>query len=301
LSEVRRPAFPAVVVPAAVVRPMRSPAADVVRRLRRSKGAVIGSIILGLLVVIAILAPLLAPFDPAIQDVDARLQPPGASHWLGTDLYGRDVLSRILHGARISLRVGLMSVAIGCSVGLVLGLTAGYYRGWTDTIIMRFIDAMLAFPSLLLALSLVAVLGGSLRNVMIAVGISSVPGYTRLVRGTVLSARENVYIEAARALGCANRLIMFRHILPNVFAPILVLATLGTASTIIVASALSYLGMGAQPPTPEWGLMLSEGRSYLRRAWWISTFPGLAIMVTTLAINLLGDGLRDALDPRLRI
>jgi peptide/nickel transport system permease protein len=280
---------------------MRSPAADVVRRLRRSKGAMIGSAILGLLIALAVIAPFLAPFDPAIQNVDVRLQRPGGPHWLGTDLYGRDVLSRVLHGARISLRVGFMSVAIGCSVGLVLGLAAGYYRGWTDTVIMRFIDAMLAFPSLLLALSLVAVLGGSLRNVMIAVGISSVPGYTRLVRGTVLSARENVYIEAARALGCPNRLIMFRHLLPNVFAPILVLATLGTASTIIVASALSYLGMGAQPPTPEWGLMLSEGRSYLRRAWWISTFPGLAIMVTTLGINLLGDGLRDVLDPRLRI
>lgn len=273
---------------------------DVLRRLGRHPGAIAGGALLSLLVLVAVLAPWLAPHDPLEIRPDVALNPPGPGHWLGTDLYGRDVLSRIIYGSRISIRVGLVSVLIGATVGVSLGLVSGYYRGWVDTVIMRFIDAMLAFPSLLLALALVAVLGGSLMNVMLAVGISSVPGYTRLVRGTVLSARENVYVEAARAVGCPNWVIMWRHILPNVFAPVLVLATLGTASSIIVASALSFLGMGAQPPTPEWGLLLAEGRAYLRMAWWISTFPGLTIMLTTLAINLLGDGLRDALDPRLK-
>ncbi|MDP9365218.1 MAG: ABC transporter permease, partial [Chloroflexota bacterium] len=182
-----------------------------------------------------------------------------------------------------------------------LGLTSGYYGRWVDTIVMRFVDIMLAFPGILLALALVSILGPSLTNLMIAVGVSSVPAYARLVRGSVLSAKENVYVEAARVVGCTDGMIMRRHVLPNVAAPVIVLATLGFATAILSAASLSFLGLGSQPPTPEWGRMLSEGRNYLREQWWIATFPGLAIMVTVLAMNLLGDGLRDTLDPRQRV
>lgn len=271
------------------------------KRLRRNKGAIVGAVILGLLILATTFAPVLAPYDPIKQDLMRAMQPPSGDHLLGTDQFGRDILSRLLYGGRISLRIGLVSVGIAGSVGLTLGLISGYFGGWIDMLVSRVLDLMLAFPGILLALVIVSVIGPSLFNVMVAVGISSVPAYARLVRGTVLAVRETVYVEAARATGATDSAIMVRHILPNVLAPVIVLATLGIAGAILSGAALSFLGLGAQPPTPEWGAVLSDGRNYLRLAWWISTFPGIAIMITVLSINLLGDGLRDALDPRMKL
>ncbi|MCO5176356.1 MAG: ABC transporter permease subunit [Thermomicrobiales bacterium] len=270
-------------------------------RLRRSKVAVAGFVALLILVIMAVAAPIISPYEPnAVAPKDALLAPSG-THLFGTDQYGRDVFSRVVYGTRLSLMVGFISVTIAVVIGTLMGLIAGYYGRWTDTIIMRFVDIMLAFPGILLALALVSILGPSLPNLMIAVGISSVPAYARIVRSSVLSARENVYVDAARVVGATDGVIMRRHVLPNVVAPVIVLATLGTASAILWAASLSFLGLGSQPPTPEWGRMLSEGRNYLREQWWIATFPGIAIMVTVLAMNLLGDGLRDTLDPRQQI
>ena len=273
---------------------------EFMRRLARSKGAVAGLVILLLLVIIALLAPLISPFDPIKIDTSHYLYSPGSPYFFGTDQYGRDVFSRVLYGSRISLVIGLISVGIASVIGVTVGLVSGYYGGWVDSILMRLIDVMLAFPGILLALGIVSMLGPSLRNVMIAVGISSVPTYARLTRGSVLSARTELYVDAAHVTGVPNRLILYRHILPNVVAPVIVAATLGVGAAILWAAALSFLGLGAQPPTAEWGRMLSDGRQYLRDQWWIATFPGLAIMVTVLAMNMLGDGLRDALDPRLK-
>jgi peptide/nickel transport system permease protein len=270
------------------------------RRLRRNPGAMLGLAILSLLVLAAILAPWIAPFDPIKQNAADAMQASSAKHWLGTDQFGRDILSRLLFGARISLRIGLVSVGIAGSIGIVLGLLSGFYGGWIDILISRFVDLMLAFPGILLALVIVSVIGPSLFNVMIAVGISAVPSYARLVRGTVLAAKENAYVEAAQAVGARDKSILVRHILPNVLGPVIVLSTLGIAGAILSGAALSFLGLGAQPPTPEWGAVLSDGRNYMRQAWWITTYPGLAIMLTVLSVNLLGDGLRDALDPRMK-
>jgi peptide/nickel transport system permease protein len=279
----------------------RGPVRDALRQLRRSRNALIGGGILVGLALVSLAAPFLAPHDPIRMSPTDVLEPPGARFPLGTDQFGRDVLSRILLGAPLSLMLGLISVAIAGTVGTLLGLAVGYWGGWTERIVMRCIDVMLAFPGILLALSVVAVLGPGLNNVMIAVGIGGIPTFARIVRGSVLTAREHVYVEAARALGASDLTIVLRHVLPNVVAPIIVLATLGMGTAILSGAALSYLGLGAQPPAPEWGAMLSTGRDYLRGSWWISTFPGLAILVAVMAINLLGDGLRDALDPRLRI
>ena len=277
-----------------------SPWRSAIRRLRRNRGAMAGLFLVIFLVAVAALADRLAPYDPIKVTPDAALQSPGGKYSLGTDLLGRDILSRLIHGARISLRVGLVSVGIAAACGATLGLLAGFYGRWLDLVVMRTIDLLLAFPNVLLALVIIAILGPSIFNLMIAVGISATPGYARLVRGSVLSAKENVYVEAAVAVGCSDGLIIWRHILPNVLAPIIILATLGMAGAILTGAALSFLGLGVQPPTPEWGTMLADGRNYLRKAWWITTFPGLAIMITVLAINMLGDGLRDALDPRLK-
>ena len=268
------------------------------RRLRRSKGALVGLFILTLLVIAAIGAPVLAPYNP-IKITDDALFSPGFPYLLGTDQYGRDIFSRILHGARISLIIGLISVGIAAAFGVLIGLIAGYYGKWVDATLMWVVNVMLAVPGILLALAIITIRGEpSLANLMIAVGISGIPTYARLVRGSVLAAKENLYVEAARASGAPTWMILLRHLLPNVIAPVIVAATLGTGTAILAAASLSFLGLGSKPPSPEWGRMLSEGRGYLRDQWWISTGPGLAIMLTVLAMNLLGDGLRDALDPR---
>lgn len=271
-----------------------------IRRLWRSKNVVLGAGILLVILTLTTVAPMISPYDPVEVNPRARLQPPSLEHPFGTDDFGRDVFTRVLYGGRVSLLVGLISISIACTLGTALGIIAGYYGGITDIVIMRLMDMMLAFPGILLALAIVAILGKSLPNVMIAVGISTIPVFTRIVRGSTLSTREMDYITAARALGSSSNRIMWRHVLPNVITPVIVVATNGIAGAIIAGAALSFLGLGAQPPTPEWGIMLSEGRVYLRAATWITTFPGLAIMVTVLAINLLGDGLRDVLDPRLK-
>ena len=272
----------------------------VLRRLRRSWGAMVGLGILLLLVMSATFAPAITRYEPLEPDPFAAFSGPSSNHWFGTDQVGRDIFSRVVYGGRISMRVGLISVGIAASIGIIAGLIAGFYGGWADTIIMRIIDIKLSFPGLLLALVIVATLGQGIFKVMIAVGIAAIPTYTRLVRGSVLSAKQMPYVEAARTIGAGDLRIMAQHLLPNIFAPVLVLATLGVATAILAAASLSFLGLGAQPPQAEWGLMLSQGRDHLRVAWWMTTFPGIAIMITVLAINLFGDGLRDALDPRLR-
>jgi peptide/nickel transport system permease protein len=268
--------------------------------LVRQRGAMLGLLILAALGTMAVAAPWLAARDPIRTAAREALQPPGARFLLGSDQFGRDVGSRVVYGARVSLLVGVISVSIAVALGAPLGLVSGYYGGRLDALIMRVMDVLLAFPGILLALAIVSVLSPGLGNVMIAVGLSAVPGYARLVRATVLAAREHLYVEAARALGGRDGGILVRDILPNVVAPLIVTATLGLGGAILSAAALSFLGLGSQPPQPEWGRMLSEGRDYLREAWWISTFPGLGILLTVLAMNLVGDGLRDVLDPRLK-
>jgi peptide/nickel transport system permease protein len=282
-------------------RGVRAPWARVVPRVRRHKGAVVGTGIVAALVLIALGQSVLAPLSPTKIDIAAALHAPGRTHWMGTDQYGRDVYSRVVHGSSISLVIGFISVGIAATAGTTVGLVAGYDGGRIDALLMRGMDVMLAFPGILLALAIVSVLGPSLHNLMIAVGISGIPYYARLVRGSVLVAKEQLYVEAARVVGVPIPVILVRHILPNVVAPIIVAATLGMGGAILAAAALSFIGLGSQPPTPEWGRMLSEGRDYLRDAWWISTFPGMAIMLAVLGVNMLGDGLRDVLDPRLRI
>jgi peptide/nickel transport system permease protein len=273
--------------------------ARIARHLRGQHGAILGGIVVVLLFLSTAFASFIAPYDPAEQIPGASLQGPSGQNLFGADMFGRDILSRLLYGGRISLSIGLISVAIAATSGIVLGLVAGYYGHWIDALIMRFMDTLLALPGLLLALVIVAVLGPSIVNVMIAVGVAAVPAFTRVVRGSVLAAREMVYVDAARVVGCPDHVILRRHILPNVIAAVIVLGTLNIATAIIIGASLSYLGVGVQPPTPEWGSMLSDGRGYLLEQWWIATFPGLAIFVAVLAINLLGDGLREALDPRI--
>ncbi|MEX1157794.1 MAG: ABC transporter permease, partial [Thermomicrobiales bacterium] len=228
------------------------------------------------------------------------LEPPSRSHLFGTDELGRDILSRVIFGARISLTVGLVAVAIAGVIGTLLGLVSGYVGGFVDSLVMRLVDVVLAFPGIILAILIMATLGPSLINVMIAVGISAIPWYARTVRATTLVVKETDYVLAARAIGSSSSRIMYRTVLPNVITPVIVLATIGIAGAILAISGLSFIGLGAQPPSPEWGSMLSQARLYIQRAWWITTFPGLAIMISVLAINIIGDALRDALDPRLR-
>jgi peptide/nickel transport system permease protein len=282
-------------------RPMR----DVVRRLLRHRGAVAGLVVILLFFAAALLAPLLSPYDPLAQDLDRRLHGPAWAHPLGTDDFGRDILSRIIYGARISLTIGFLSIGIAVVGGLGLGLVAGFYTAgrWgrlIDIAIMRTSDILLAFPAILLAIAIVTAFGPGLRNAMLAIAIIYLLRFIRIVRASVLAEKEQTYVEAAQALGMNHRRLLFRHLLPNVIPPVIVQATLGLAEAIIEAAALSFLGLGATPPTPEWGAMLSEGRSYLRLAPWITFFPGMAIFLIVVSFNLLGDGLRDALDPRLR-
>lgn len=269
------------------------------RRLRRNKAALAG---LGVLIIIslaAIFADVIATEPENHFDIMAAELPPGSEgHPLGTDDIGRDVFSRIVRGSRISLRVGFSAVTISAIVGTFIGLSAGYFGRWVDMVISRIIDVMLAFPGLLLAMTVVAALGSGLNNAMIALGVAGIPFYARVVRSTTLAARELVYVRAARAVGMSDARIMLRHILPNIVSPILIMATLGLGGAILAAAGLSFLGLGAERPSPEWGLELSSSRHLLRSSWWISTFNGLAIAITVLSINLLGDGLREALDPQ---
>jgi len=274
---------------------------DAFVRLTRNPGSMVGAGILVILILAAAFAPHVTGHkDPTILAPSERLRAPSAQHWFGTDAFGRDMYTRIVYGGRISMRVGIISVTIASLIGIAMGLVAGYYGGLVDKITMRVVDFVLAFPGILLALVIIAILGPSLFNAMVAVGISSAPAYARVARGSVLKTKEELFILAAESTGCRAGRIMIHHILPNILAPLVVVATLGVAGAIISAAALSFLGLGAVPPTPEWGLMLSEGRNYLHQAWWITTFPGVAIMVTVLSINLLGDGLRDALDPHMQ-
>ncbi len=272
----------------------------------QNKGAVLGLAVFVLLVLVALFAPLVAPHDPDVQYRDSFLIPPvwleggKAAFLLGTDAVGRDILSRLIFGARFSLFIGIVVVTIALVGGIVIGLVAGYMRGFVDTFIMRVMDIILAFPSLLLALVLVAILGPGLMNAMIAIAIVLQPHFVRLTRAAVLSERSRDYVVAAKVAGAGHFRLMFKTILPNCLAPLIVQATLSFSNAILDAAALGFLGMGAQPPTPEWGTMLAEAREFILRAWWVVTFPGLAILITVLAINLVGDGLRDALDPKLK-
>jgi peptide/nickel transport system permease protein len=273
---------------------------ETLARLLKNKAASGALVVLLAIAVIVILAPVITPYDPIAVDTTNTDSPPTWSHPFGTDTIGRDILSRIMQGGRLTVLVGVVAIGIAAGAGLPLGMLAGYYGGWTDRLISRLMDVMLAFPGILLALGVVAVLGSSVVNVSIAVGISLIPGFVRLVRGSYLSARDQTYVEAARVIGTGNGRIIVRHILPNVVAPVMVLATVAMGWAIIIGAALSFLGLGAQAPTPEWGSDLASGREWIRTAWWMSTFPGLAITVVVIAVNLVGDGLRDALDPRLR-
>ena len=267
--------------------------------LRGNKVAVFWIGVLAAIWAIAALAPVVATHDPLRQSADL-LEGPSAKHWMGTDEFGRDLFSRIVYGGRISLSVGIIAVTIAVLAGSTLGLVAGYLGGLVDTILMRFIDGLMAFPSIILAILIMAVLGPNLVNVMIAVGISAVPWYARTVRGSTLSVMQAQFVESAKAVGSSGGRIVIRHILPNVAAPIIVLGTLGMATSILAIAGLSFLGLGAHPPSPEWGAMLSSARTYMGRASWYAAFPGLAIMVSVLAMNIIGDALRDILDPRLR-
>jgi peptide/nickel transport system permease protein len=279
----------------------------VMTRLMRRRTALFGLIVVLAVLVAAVFASFVSPFDPLAQDIGQRLKEPGWQdaqgriHPLGTDHLGRDILSRIIHGSRIALSVGLAAVAISGVLGMAVGLVSGYFGGRVDDFFMRLADIQLAFPFILLAIAVIGVLGPSLRNIIIVIGVSSWVVYARVVRGEVLSIREREFVQAAVALGSRDYRVLVRHVLPNAFTPWLVVATLDMARVIVLESALSFLGLGVQPPTPTWGGMLADGRVYLSTAWWLATFPGLAILVTVLGINLLGDGLRDTLDPRLKV
>jgi len=291
--------------------PARSPAARewvmLLTRLARRRTALCGFVVVGIVCLTAVFAPLIAPFDPLAQDIGQRLREPGWQdaqariHPLGTDHLGRDILSRVIHGSRVALLVGLAAVLISGILGMAIGLVSGYFGGHVDDFFMRLADIQLAFPFILLAIAVIGVLGPSLQNIIIVIGVSSWVVYARVVRGEVLSIREREFVQAAVALGSRDGRVLVRHVLPNAFTPWLVVATLDMARVIVIESALSFLGLGVQPPTPTWGGMLADGRVYLSTAWWLATFPGLAILVTVLGINLFGDGLRDTLDPRLKV
>ena len=278
----------------------RGPASDAWRRLKKSRLAIIGLCILLLFVIAAIFADVIAPYEYAEQHLDKTFLSPSKEFLLGTDNLGRDILSRIIHGARISMQIGFISVSISLVLGGTLGSISGFYGGATDTVIMRFMDVMLAIPNVLLAIVIASVLGSGMGNLMIAIGISSVPSFARIVRASILSIRDQEYVEAARLCGCSDFRIITRHILPNIVAPIIVQTTLSLGLAILSASALSYLGLGVQAPKPEWGTMLAAGRNYMRNYWHLVVFPGLAIVLVVLSLNMFGDGLRDALDPRMK-
>ncbi|GMB09310.1 peptide/nickel transport system permease protein [Thermolongibacillus altinsuensis] len=270
------------------------------RRFKKNKMAMVGMGIVLFFILLAVFAPLIAPYGINDQNLSLRLQAPSKEHLFGTDDFGRDIFSRVVYGARISLWVGFFSVLGSVIVGSLLGIIAGYYGRWVDGIISRLFDIMLAFPSILLAIGIVAVLGPSLKNALIAIAIINIPNFGRLIRSRVLSIKQEEYITAAKAIGMSDARILFHHILPNSMTPIIVQGTLAIATAIIEAAALGFLGLGAQPPNPEWGKMLADSKAYLTQAPWTMIFPGLAIMLTVLGFNLMGDGLRDALDPRMK-
>lgn len=270
------------------------------KKLRQNKAAVVGGGLILFFIITAIVGPFLTSKDPTEVFILNKLQSPSAEHWFGTDNFGRDIFTRIIHGMGITLYVGFFSVAIGGIIGVLFGVVSGYYGGMVDTIIMRVMDVLLAFPGILLALAIVSVLGGSLTNVIIAVGVFSVPAFARIVRGSTLSVRKLEYIDAVKALGASDARIIFKHILPNVMSPIIVQSTLRIATAVLTASGLSFLGLGAKPPTPEWGAMLSDGRAYMAEAPHVVLFPGIMIVLVVLAFNIFGDGLRDALDPKMK-
>ena len=278
----------------------RSFAEDTWRRLRRTPGALIGAAVVLLIVVAAVFAPLLAHVDPLAQNLARSKAPPSAAHFMGTDALGRDIFARILYGARISIRIGFVAVGLAISAGTLIGLVAGYVRGRIENALMGAMDLMLAFPSIILAIGITTILGPSINNLMLAVGIVYIPQYARLARSSVLAVKELEFVEAARAIGSPVWAILARHILPNILAPLLVQATLGIATAELEAAGLSYLGLGARPPAPEWGAMLNDARDYWLSAPWALIFPGASITALVLGFNLLGDGLRDALDPASR-
>jgi peptide/nickel transport system permease protein len=269
------------------------------RRFRRHRAAQVGAAVIGLFILIGLLAPLIAPYGEDALDLGASLRPPTADHWFGTDAVGRDIFSRVLYGARISLTIGLVSVGVGLLVGLPIGLVSGFRGSWLDALIMRIVDVLFAFPVILLALMVIAIFGSGLYNAMLAIGISQMPIYARLTRAVVLKVRVLDYVEAARAVGANDLRLLRRHVFPNSVSPLIVESTLQLASSILAAAYLGFLGLGAEPGTPEWGTMLADGRNFLQAAPHVTIFPGLAIVVVVLAFNLFGDGLRDALEPRL--
>lgn len=276
-----------------------TPFSEFLRKFKKQKTAIGALIVILIMVVIAFTAKWIAPYGINEYDYTAIMQPPTAKHWFGTDEFGRDLFSRILNGTGISLSVGLFAVTIAAICGSVLGLIGGYYGGIIDSIIMRVCDALFAFPGIILAIAIVAILGSGMANVVIAVAVFSTPTFARLVRGKTLSTKNSVFVQAAKNLGAGDARILFKHILPSAIPDIIVQYSMSVGSSILTASSLSFLGMGAQPPTPEWGLLLSNGRTYMMSSWHITLFPGLAIFITVLCFNLLGDGLRDALDPKL--
>jgi peptide/nickel transport system permease protein len=283
-------------------RPLLGPRWDpTVRAFQRNRLAVVGSWVIAFAYLIAALAPLLAPFDPAAQGdlINARLADPSATHLLGTDHFARDILSRMLYGARVSLSIGFIAVAISATLGTLVGAVAGYLGGWVDAVLMRAVDVVISFPRLILLITIIAVFQPSIFLIVVVLGLTQWPGTARLVRGEVLSLREREFVQAAEALGFSRARILARHLVPNALVPVIVAATLGIGNTIVLEAGLSFLGLGVQPPTPSWGTMVADGRNFMFRAPWLSTFPGLAIVVVVLAFNLVGDGLRDALDPRM--
>jgi len=278
-----------------------SPWQMMIKRFKKNKRALIGLYITALFVLLAIFSPWICPYDPFEYNMEALLQAPSLSHPFGTDQFGRDVLSRIIEGSRISLMMGIVGVGISIIIGVSLGTIAGYFGGLADTLIMRIMDILMAFPGFLLALAIISILGPSMVNVMIAIGIFSIPVFARIMRSSVIAIKHKEFIEATKSLGGSNFLIIIKHVIPNCIAPIIVLSSMRIATAILSAAGLSFLGLGAQPPSPEWGAMLSEGREYMRSAPHLSTVPGLIIMLVVLGFNMLGDGLRDALDPQMKV
>jgi peptide/nickel transport system permease protein len=294
------------VTPEAIaVQPVAPPAASrahkTLRSILRHKGARLGLTVILIFVLMAALSPWIVPYDPNAQNAVLGIKPPSLAHPFGTDVFGRDILSRVIAASRLSLLIAVAAVAISVAGGVTLGLLTGYFQGWLDSVLMRCMDVLLSFPGLVLALVLTAIMGPGLQSVIIAVGVAGIPTFARVSRGAVLSVRHNDYVDAARSIGCPSAAIIRRHVLPNTMAPIIVLTTLYVAFAVLTASSLSFLGAGVRPPTAEWGAMTNDGRSILQVAWWVSTFPGMMIMLLVLSANLVGDAVRDTLDPTLRV